>query len=81
MNSVAESKALALIADTCGSDDVLSERNVDLFEAGFLDSLGFVKLLVGFEEMLGVVIQPTEVEREEVSTVNKILALLDERLP
>lgn len=81
MNSADESKALALIADACGSDEVLSARGVNLFEAGFLDSLAFVELLVGFEEKFGVVIQPTEVEREEVSTVDRILALLDERVP
>ncbi len=81
MNPAAESKALALIAEACSSDDVISERDIDLFEAGLMDSLAFVELLVGFEENLGVVIQPTEIEREEVSTVNRILGLLDERLP
>ncbi len=81
MNPAVESKALDLIAEAAGSDEIRSERDVNLFEAGMLDSLAFVELLVGFEERLGVVIQPTEIEREEVSTVNKILALLDERLP
>lgn len=81
MNADTESRALSLIAHACASEDVLSDRELDLFESGFLDSLAFVELLVGFEEVLGVVIQPTEIERTEVSSINKILAVLDERLP
>ena len=81
MESTNEAKALELIAEACGSHDVLSERDVDLFEAGFLDSLAFVELLLAFEDRLGVVNAPTEIDRQEVSTVDKILALLDERLP
>jgi D-alanine--poly(phosphoribitol) ligase subunit 2 len=81
MNSADETKALALIIDACGSDEVLTERDLNLFEAGFLDSLAFVELLVGFEDKFGVVIPPTEVEREEISTVDRILAFLDEHLP
>ena len=80
MQPTDETKALELIAEACGSDDVLSERDVHLFDAGFLDSLAFVELLVAFEDQLGVVIAPTEIERQDVATVNKILAVLHERL-
>ncbi len=44
-----------------------------------LDSLGFTELLVDIEDTFGIVISPSEVEREEMATANKILALLAER--
>jgi D-alanine--poly(phosphoribitol) ligase subunit 2 len=81
MQSADTAKVLALIAAACASEEVLAERDVDLFEAGLLDSLAFVELLVGFEDTFGVVIPPTGIERGEVSTVNQILALLEEHLP
>ena len=55
------------------------DLDLDLFEAGLLDSLGFTELLVDIEDTFGIVISPSEVEREEMATANKILALLAER--
>jgi D-alanine--poly(phosphoribitol) ligase subunit 2 len=67
----------ALITQVCGSDAVLAEPDLDLLEAGLLDSLALVELLVGLDEEFGLEISPTEVEREEVSSVNKIMAFVE----
>ncbi len=67
---------LKLITQLCGTDEVLDEPDLDLFEAGVLDSMGFVELLFAFEEELGLVVPPTDVDRDELSTVNKILAFV-----
>ena len=75
-----EEKLLDLIADICDSDSVRERRDLDLFGAGLLDSLGAIDLLVEIEEEFGVVIAPTELEREEMNTVNKIIARVKERL-
>ena len=75
-----EDKLLDLIAEICDTDDVRDRRDLDLFEAGLLDSLGAIDLLVAIEEEFGVVIAPTELEREEMNTVNKIIARVKERL-
>ena len=45
-----------------------------------LDSLGAIELLVSIKEEFGVSIAPTELEREEMNTVNKIIARVRERL-
>lgn len=75
-----EEKLLAVIAEVCDSDDVYDQRDTDLFETGMLDSMGAIDLLVEIEDQFGVVIAPTEIERSDMNTVNKIIARVQERL-
>lgn len=76
MDQAQEQAVLTLVAGVCGTQEVLAERDVDLFEAGLLDSMGFIELLVGLEEDLGLHVSPTSVDRSEVSTVNQIVAFV-----
>lgn len=77
---VHEHEVLRLLIDVCGTDAIDSERDVNLFEAGLLDSLSVTQLLVSLEDDLGIRVPPTAVERDEISTVNRILAFVAERL-
>jgi D-alanine--poly(phosphoribitol) ligase subunit 2 len=45
-----------------------------------MDSLAFAEFLVALEEEYDVVIAPSEVEREEINTPEKILELVKSRL-
>ena len=74
-----EEKILDKLEEICEDDAIRQERDLDLFEAELLDSLGFAELLVTIEEELGIVIAPSEVKREDMNTVNKILELLGKR--
>jgi D-alanine--poly(phosphoribitol) ligase subunit 2 len=80
MDEAQEQEVLRLLIDVCGTDAIDSERDVDLFDAGLLDSLGVTQLLVSFEDDLGIKVPPTAVERDEISTVNRILTFVAERL-
>ena len=51
-----------------------------IIELGFLDSMAAVELLVDIEDEFGVSIAPTEVEREEMNTVNLIIEQVEKRL-
>ena len=75
-----EEKLLGIIAEICDTDDIYEQRDVDLFAADMLDSMGAIDLLVEIEDQFGVVITPTELDREEMNTVNKIIARVQERL-
>lgn len=75
-----ESKVLDMLEDICADDAVREERDVDLFDAGLLDSLAAIEVLVGIEESFGVEIAPTAVERKEMNTVNKIIDQIAARL-
>lgn len=68
-----EKRTLELLAEVCDDDVVYEERDIDLFEAGLLDSMAAIEVLVGIEDAFGVEIAPTEVEREEMNSVNKII--------
>lgn len=71
-NSV-EERMLDLIEEVCDDEVIREERDIDLFEAGLLDSMAAIELLVGIESEFGMEIAPTAVEREEMNTVNKII--------
>lgn len=47
---------------------------------GLLDSMGAIELLVDIEDVFGVYIAPTEVERDEMNTVNLIIHQVEIRL-
>ena len=59
---------------------VREERDIDLFDAGLLDSMAAIELLVAIEEDFGVQIAPTAVGRDEMNTVNKIIHQIKVRL-
>lgn len=75
-----EEKVLDMLEDICDDDAVREERDIDLFDAGLLDSMAAIELLVAIEEDFGVQIAPTAVEREEMNTVNKIIHQIEVRL-
>lgn len=70
---------LELIEELCGDDIIWDERDIDLFEEGLFDSLAAIEFLVEVEERYGVSIAPTELEREEMNTPNKIIDRIWER--
>ena len=75
-----EANLLDMLEEVCDSDEVRTHRDEDLFELGLLDSMAAVELLVDIEDTFGVSIAPTEVEREEMNTVNLIIHQVEIRL-
>ena len=73
-------KVLDILEELCDDNIVKDNLDIDLFETGLLDSLAFVELLYSFEENFGVIISPSEIQRDDISTPNKIINILDERL-
>ena len=79
-NAEVEGRLVDTIADICGDDIVRDKRDIDLFEEGLLDSMAAIELLVAIEDDFGVSIAPTAVPRDEMNTVNKIVAQVLKRL-
>lgn len=73
-------KVVSLLSDISGEDDVAQNMDTDLFEEGYLDSMGAIELLVALEDDLGVSIAPTEVARSEMNTPNLIIRQVEKRL-
>ena len=80
MDKATEEKLLDLIEEIVDDPVVREERDIDLFEEGLFDSIAAIELLVTVEAEFGVRISPTELEREEMNTVDKIIARVQERL-
>lgn len=72
-------KILETLIEICGTDEIMKNRDVELFSTGLLDSFGIIQLFVEIQEGLNIEVAPTEVTREEWSTPNKIIAYLEER--
>lgn len=75
-----EEKVLDILEDVCGDDIVRDERDMDLFAAGLLDSMGGIEVLVRLQDQFGVEIAPTAVERSEMNSVNTIIHQVEIRL-
>jgi D-alanine--poly(phosphoribitol) ligase subunit 2 len=71
-----EDKVLAILEEVCSTDEIREDMDLNLFEAGLLDSLGVIELLVEIEGVLGIKIEPTEVERDQIETPQKIVDLI-----
>lgn len=75
-----EEKLLDLLAELCDDEDVKNDLDEDLFESGLIDSLAFAELLYAIEENFGVIIAPSEIQRSDINTANKIIRLVKERM-
>ncbi len=72
-------KVLNILEEICGDGVVREELDLNLFESGLLDSLGMIELLIKLEQEMNIVIEPTEVNREEIDTPNKLISYVEMR--
>lgn len=75
-----EEKVLDMLIEITGSDDIAEEKDTDLFEAGLLDSLGIIEVLLKIEEIFGLTLQPTDLERKDMATVNNLIEFLKTKI-
>jgi len=75
-----EEKVLDMLIEVTGSDDIAEEKDTDLFEAGLLDSLGIIEVLLKIEEVFGLRLQPTDLEKSDMATVNNLVKFLNTKL-
>lgn len=62
------------IIDELFMEDVSDMMDEDLFDAGVLDSMGTVELIVEIENRFDIRVPVTEFGRDDWNTANKILA-------
>lgn len=72
-------KIMAILEEVCGAEPGELELDVELFEEGILDSFGVISLFVEIEKQLGVKLEPTELEREQLATPAHIIAEVEKR--
>ena len=66
------------IIDELFMEDVSDMMDEDLFDAGVLDSMGTVELIVEIENRFDIRVPVTEFGRDDWNTANKIVAWIAE---
>ena len=70
-------KVLNIFEEVTGTDEIREDLDLDLFEAGLLDSLGIIEVLLKLEEVFSIKLQPTDLERKDMATVNNLVSFLE----
>lgn len=70
---------IGIFEDVLGCDEIREDLNLNLFEAELLDSLAIIEVLLEIEERLGITLQPTDLERSDMATVNNLVKYLEGR--
>lgn len=71
-----EQLAISIMTSICETDEVIDEPNLDLFDAGLIDSLAGINIILEVEEKLNVKLQPTDLEKKDISTLNNFKIFL-----
>lgn len=72
-----QDKVLEIFEEVTGTDEIREDLDLDLFEAGLLDSLGIIEVLLKIEDVFGIKLQPTDLERRDMATVNNLVNFLE----
>nr|WP_314278964.1 D-alanine--poly(phosphoribitol) ligase subunit 2 [uncultured Peptostreptococcus sp.] len=71
---------IEIFEEVLGSDEIRDNQDLDMFENEMLDSLAIIEVLLGIEDKLGLSLQPTDLERKDMATVNNLVDFLKDRL-
>lgn len=74
-----EEKILDILSKACEDDVVKEDLNIELFETDLLDSLGFIEMIIQLEETFGITVAPSELDRAQISTPQKVIDLVLQR--
>lgn len=74
-----EDLGLEIMEEICETDEIKEDLDLDLFEAGLIDSLSTINIILSLEEKLGVKLQPTDFEKNDITTVNNFINFLEKR--
>lgn len=73
-------QVIAILNDIVGAGEGELEADLDLFEAGLLDSFGMVQLLVELEKHFHVLLDIATLTREEMATPARIAQRVEQAL-
>ena len=71
---------IEIFEEVLGSDEIRDNQDLDMFENEMLDSLAIIEVLLGIEDKLNLSLQPTDLERKDMATVNNLVDFIKERI-
>ena len=58
-----EQLARDILESTCETDEIFEDYDMDLLDAGYLDSFSLLNIIVEIEDKMGIALQPTDMIR------------------
>lgn len=74
-----ETMAVEILEKAADTDGLEEEMELDLFDAGLLDSLSVISIIIMIEEKIGKVLVPTDFVQKDISTVREFARFLMEK--
>ena len=71
---------IEIFEEVLGSDEIRDNQDLDMFENEMLDSLAIIEVLLGIEDKLDLSLQPTDLERKDMATVNNLVDFLKDSI-
>lgn len=71
-----EQIAVEILESVSEVEGLAEDQELDLFEAGLLDSLSVISIIIMIENKLGIRLQPTDFKREDIGTVKEFANFL-----
>ncbi|MBB5888163.1 D-alanine--poly(phosphoribitol) ligase subunit DltC [Lactovum miscens] len=75
-----ENEVFDIIERVAETDEFRENLNMDLFEEAILDSMKAIMLIVELEGAFDITLPPSEMDRENWNTANKIVLRVKEKL-
>lgn len=72
-----EKIAREILEDTCETDEIFEDYDMDLIDEGFIDSFAVLSVILQIEEKTGVQLQASDVKKDDIASVNKLIAFLE----
>lgn len=69
-----------IIETIAATDEFREDLDMDLFEEGILDSMKAIMLIVDLEGNFNISLPPSEMDREDWNTANKIVKRVQEKI-
>ena len=73
-----EQMARDILESTCETDEIFEDYDMDLLDAGYLDSFSLLNIIVEIEDKLGIALQPTDIKKDNIRTANKMIRFVTE---
>ena len=73
-------RALEILRDVTGDDEIAVDLDVPLFASGLVDSLAIVSLMLAFQDAFGLVISPADFDKQAWATPRALVADIERRL-
>lgn len=73
-------RVMDVLVEVTRVDEVRRDPELPLYDAGVIDSLGTVELLVALTQEFGVEISPTEIDRNLWATPRRIVQFVEMRV-